>query len=335
MLQFTPQQEAYILDQRRRFNAQQRQMSVQYGLNASQIGLEGNAMTVPKDAWGSWDNEGIEVARDVLSVFNDLAATNSKPGNLAVLVDYFQRVSDSGDVNISLDGVGKAKTDQPVVDYFGTPLPIIDSEMSIGWRQMLVLQRAGGNFTSAGSNNHFRKVAEKLEDIVLNGDSSIKVGSDALVGLRNAPRRNTGTHSYTLRSATGAQWLETMLAGLALLHAKNFYTDVTVYLNWQDLFYANATDFSAQYPNKTIAQRLMEVGGVRFVGGSKVPANEMIFVCKRRDVIEIINGMPLTTRPKMRLNPEDSYVFQFLAAAAPQIKFDAKDQCGIAQLTKV
>jgi len=334
MLLFNDEQQAFVNDQRSRFNKSQRDMAVRFGLNGRMAGLEGNAMTVPKDAWGRWDTEGIEVARNVLSVFNDLAATNSKPGDLAVLVDYFQTVSDSGDVNISLDGVGKAKGDQPVIDYYGTPLPIIDSEMSVGWRQMLVLQRAGGNYTSAGSNNHYRKVAEKLEDIVLNGDSKIKVGSDSLLGLRNHPERNTGTHSYTLRSATGAQWLEVLLAGMALQHAANFYTEVTVYLNWQDLFYANSTDFSTQYPNKTIAQRLIEIGGVRFVGASKIPANEMILVCKRRDVIEIINGMPMFMRPKIRQNPEDAYVFQFLAAAAPQIKFDAAGQCGITQLVK-
>jgi hypothetical protein len=37
----------------------------------------------------------------------------------------------------------------------------------------------------------------------------------------------------------------------------------------------------------------------------------------------------------MRLNPEDDYVFQFMAAAALEIKFDAKGQCGITQVTKV
>lgn len=337
MLRFTPQQENYIKTQRARFNQSQLAMNQSFGginsIYAPDQVLVGNAFPVPKDAWGQWDKEGIEVARDELAVFNDLSSL-SKPVDLSVLVSYFQTISDSGQVNISLDGIGKAKLDQPAIDYHGTPLPIIDSQMSVGWRQMLQIQRAGGNFTSAGSNNHFRKVAEKLEDLALNGDATIKVGSDQLYGLRNHPERNTDTHGFDLNGATGAQWLEAVLGGLAKQHAANFRTPSTIYLNWDDWFYASASDFSTLYPNKTILQRISEIAGVSFVPGSKVPVNEMLFVCKRRDVVEVLNGMPMTSRPKTRLNPEDDYVFQFMAAAALEIKFDAKGQCGITQVTK-
>lgn len=338
MLRFTPQQQKYILAQRSAFNAQQLAMNKSFGGNLNSIYapgevLVGNAFPVPKDAWGQWDRDGIEVARDVLAVFNDLSSL-SKAVDLSVLVNHFQTVSDSGQANISLDGIGKAKTDQPVIDYHGTPLPIIDSQMSVGWRQMLMIQRAGGNYTSAGSNNHFRKVAEKLEDITLNGDSTIKVGSDQLYGLRNHPERNTDTHGFDLNGASGANWKDAVMGGLEKQHAANFRTPSTVYLNWNDWFYASATDYSTQYPNKTILQRVSEIANVTFVPSSKVPANEMLFVCKRRDVVEVLNGMPLTSRPKMRLNPEDDYVFQFMAAAALEIKFDANGNCGVTQVTK-
>lgn len=338
MLLFTQAQQDYIKRNRMQFNQQQKNLLAMYGPDINSLYspdhiLQGNAFPLPKDAWGQWDREGIEVARDVLAVFNDLSASVAKPGDLSVLVSYFQTVSDSGQVNISLDGIGKAKGDQPAIDYHGTPLPIIDSQMTVGWRQMLMLQRAGGNYQSAGSNNHFRKVAEKLEDITLNGDATIKVGSDQLYGLRNHPERNTDTHGLTLNGATGTEWLGAVKQGLGLQHAANFRTPSTVYLNWDDWFYASATDYSTQYPNKSIAQRCQEVAGVMFVPASKVPVNEMLFVCKRRDVVEVINGMPMTTRAKMRQNPEDDYVFQFLAAAALQIKFDANGQCGVSQLT--
>lgn len=337
MLRFTPQQDNYIKTQRARFNKSQLAMNQSFGginhIYAPGEVLVGNAFPVPKDAWGQWDKEGIEVARDVLAVFNDLSSL-SKAVDLSVLVSYFQTVSDSGQVNISLDGIGKAKTDQPVIDYHGTPLPIIDSQMSVGWRQMLQIQRAGGNYTSAGSNNHFRKVAEKLEDLTLNGDASIKVGADQLYGLRNHPERNTDTHGFDLNGATGIQWKEAVVGGLAKQHAANFRSPSTIYLNWDDWFYASSTDYSTLYPNKTILQRVSEIAGVTFVPASKVPVNEMLFVCKRRDVVEVLNGMPMTSRPKMRLNPEDDYVFQFMAAAALEIKFDAKGQCGITQITK-
>lgn len=339
MLKFTKQQQDFLNANRAAFNNAQVNIAKQFGPDvanpfAANAALQGNAFPVPKDAWGQWDKDGIEVSRDVLAVFNDLSATLSKPVDLAVLVSHFQTVSDSGDVNISIDGVGKAKGDVPVVDYHGTPLPIIDSEMIIGWRQMLQIQRSGGNFQSAGANNHYRKIAEKLEDIALNGDASIKVGGDQLYGLRTVPQRNTDTHGYDLNGATGAEWLAAVKGGLENQHDANFRTPSTVYLNWGDWFYAQSTDYSTQYPNKSILQRVQEVTMTTFVPASNVPVNELLFVCKRRDVVEVLSGMPMSMRAKMRLNPEDNYVFQFMAAAALQPKYDAEGQCGITQLTK-
>lgn len=338
MLRFTPQQEQFILAQRAMFNQSQLAMNANFGGALNNIYspdaiLMGNAFPVPKDAWGQWDTQGIEVARNILAVFNDLSATLSTPADLSLLVSYFQTVSDSGEANVSLDGIGKAKNDQPLIDYHGTPIPIIDSQMRVGWKQMLQIQRAGGNYMSAGSNNHFRKIAEKLEDLTLNGDAKIKVGSDQLYGLRNHPERNTGTHGFTLNGATGPQWTEAVKEGLGLQHAANFRTPSTTYCNWDDWFYAKSTDYSTQYPNKSILQRVEEITGTTFVPASNVPASELLFVCKRRDVVEVLNAMPMTSRPKTRHNPEDDYVIQFMASAALQIKFDAKGQCGVSQMT--
>ncbi|EOC8208166.1 major capsid protein, partial [Klebsiella pneumoniae] len=88
------------------------------------------------------------------------------------------------------------------------------------------------------------------------------------------------------------------------------------------------------YP-KTILSRIMEIPGVAaLVPASRVPTDELLGVVKRPDVVQILNGMPMTMRPKARLNPEDDYVFSVLAAAAPQFKHDANGQAGYVQLTK-
>jgi len=44
----------------------------------------------------------------------------------------------------------------------------------------------------------------------------------------------------------------------------------------------------------------------------------------------VLNGMPMSFRAKFRANPEDDYVFQVLAAAALEIKFDAEGNSGVA-----
>jgi hypothetical protein len=264
-------------------------------------------------------------------VFNDLAASVATPMNLGKLVHFFRTTSDSSVANISLDGRGKAKTDQPLMEYHGTPLPIIDSNFSYGWRQMLAAQSEGEDLEMDGRMNSMRRVAEKMEDITLNGDTGIVVAGNALTGLRTSPARATRTTGVTLNGATGVQWNDEVVATLKLLHGMNVKRPATIYVNWDDWFYASNSDFSTQYPNKTIGQRIREIEGVaNVIPSDSVPASELIAVVKDRQLIQVLNGMPMSFRAKFRANPEDDYVFQVLAAAALEIKFDAEGNSGVA-----
>lgn len=327
MLKFSKAQEALILNERRAYDHAHERMAREFN------GFMGNAATVPKDVWGEWDREGIEIQRDVLAVFNDLSSL-SKSMNIGKQVHFYQKISDSGEVNISMDGRGKAKTDQPLVDYVGTPIPIIDTTFSFGWRQMAAMQSEGQSLDPAARNNATRKIAEKMEDLVINGDAKIDVGGAKIYGLRTLPARNTGTHALDLNGATGAQWVEAVKDVIEKMQADNFFSPVTIYVNYADWFYASSTDYVANYP-KTILARVLEIPGVAaIVPASKVPTNELLGVCKRSDVVQILSEMPLTVRPLLRLRPEDDYVFSVMAAVSPEFKSDYSGQCGIVQLTK-
>lgn len=326
MMKFTEQQKAFVLNERRSHAKQHEKMQEMYGNKL----LMGNALPVPRDVWGVWDREAVEIQRDVLSVYNDLSSSLSIGMPLGKLVHHFQTVSDSGDVNVSLDGRGKGKTDQPVIDYHGTPLPIIDSPFSFGWRQVMAAQTEGYQLDAAASANAQRKVAEKLEDIVLNGDSSISVGGDTLYGLTNHPERNTRTTGTALNGATGKEWEDEVRATLKVLHGDNFRTDVTLYLNWDDYFYASSTEYSTAYAGGKIIDKIRAMAGVgSIVPASRVTASSIIGVVKRREVVQVLNGMPMTTRALARHNPEDDYNFLVMAASALEIKYDAEGQCGI------
>jgi hypothetical protein len=333
MLRFSKAQQSFVLNLRHQHEAQHKQLTINSGATGS-MSMVGNASPLPRDVWGEWDRESVELQRDILSVFNDLATSVSKPMNLGKLVHYFKTVSDSGEANVSLDGRSKAKLDQPLIDYHGTPLPMIDSTFGFGWRQMLAAQTEGESLDDDARMNSNRKVAEKLEDIALNGDAKIVVGGNALYGLRTAPNRATRVTGQELNGATGPQWLADFKAVLQLLHGQNFRSPATIYVNWDDWFYAGSTDYATAYLGKTIAAKMLELAGVAsVVPSSKVPASEIIAIIKNRQVVQVLNGMPMTTRSKFRANPEDDYDFLVMAAAAVEIKFDADSNCGVAQST--
>lgn len=325
MLRFTAEQEAVVLANRRAFNERQAALA-----NAMQGNLLGNASPLPRDVWGVWDREAVEIQREVLAVFDDLSNSVATPMPIGKLVHHFQRISDSGSVNVSLDGRSKARTDQPVIDYKGTPLPIIDSTFSYGWRQVEAARSEGFQLDAGGRMNAMYKVAEKMEDIALVGDDTITVGGDTLYGLTNHPKRNTRTTSQALNGATGAEWTAEVKATLKLLHDDNFRVPATLYVNFDDWFYASNTDFKAE-SDKKIAKSIREIEGVaNVVPASKVTAGTIIAVVKNRRVMQVLNGMPMTTRAQFRANPEDDYNFVTMAATALEIKYDYDDQCGIA-----
>lgn len=333
MLRLTEQQQIAVNSARRAFNETQTAMATRLAVNGSS--LEGNAAPVPIDAWRRIDDRAITIQRDVLAVFNRLAAANSTPITMGDLVSYYPQVSDSGEVTVTMDGRQTGRADQANVKYDGTPVPILGSEARFGWRQMEVVRKGGGQLDTVTIENHQRKVAEKLEDMVLNGESSIVVNGATIYGLRNHPQRNTGSHTFTLNGATGANWLAAFSQAINLAIGDNAFGKLTVFLNYGDWVYASINEFVAGYP-KTILQRLREIEQIAdIVPASKVPASNILGIAGLESGSwgSILNGMPLVTRPKARMNSEDDYVFAVMAAAVPQFRQDFNGQMPLVHTT--
>lgn len=329
MLRFTQQQLQAVNAARAGFNARQTAMA------AAASDLVGNAAPIPLDAWRRIDARATRIQRDVLAVFGRLAAANSMPVGIGDLVSYFPKISDSGEVHVSMDGRSEGNADAATVQYEGTPIPIIDSYARMGWRQMEVVRKGQTALDVETIANHQRKVAEKLEDMVLNGLSSIVVGGSTIYGLRNHPQRNTGTHGLTLSSATGAEWLTAVRQICTLLIGDNAFGRVSLFLNYSDWFVASSNEFAAGYP-KTILQRILEIEQVaEVIPCSKMTASNIVGVAglATGDWGSILSAMPLVTRPKARQNMEDDYVFGVMAAAAPQFRVDSDGRTMIAHTT--
>lgn len=325
MLKFTANQQAAILGARARFNESALALAARCGLTAANgESFEGNSLAIPLDAWRRIDSRVQQITRSRLVMFSRLAAASTIPVSIADVVNYYPQVSDSGEVLVSMDGRNAAKADSPVTKYVGTPVPILTSNSRFGWRQMEVMRKGGSYLDTTALANNQRRIAEKMEDMVLNGLPSIQVGTDTIYGLRNLPARNTFVHGFTLATATGAQWLAAVKQAIAAALGDNQYGRITLFVNQGDYTAADTTDYAANYSG-TILQRLQAISQiVEIVPAPSVPANEILGIV---DIAGgewggILSAMPLTTRPKTRIEPEDDYVFGVIAAAAPQFRSD-------------
>lgn len=327
MLRFSPEQQAAVIANRRAAAAQ---AAILANHITAQGDLIGNALSLPKDVWGEWDTESVQIQRQEMVIFNDLAASVARPMPIGKVIHYFKTVSDSGSVNVSLDGRSKANLDKAVFEYQGTPVPIIDSTFGFGWREMAAAQSEGFALDDAGRVNANDKVSKALEALALDGNANIVVGGNPLYGMRNHPNRKTRTTGQALAGATGAQWLAEITATIKLLRDANIWAPVTIYVNSGDWFYAGNSDYTAGYP-KTIQQRIREIDGIAsIIPAPTVAAGQIIAVVKDRRVISVLNAMPVTTRAMFRANPEDDYNFVTLAAAAVEMKPDANGNLALA-----
>lgn len=320
MLTFTSEQQAAVMAARAGFN----QRAVALAANSAAMTFEGNSLAIPLDAWRRIDTRAQALARTRLPIFNRLAKASTIPVSIADLVNYYPQVSDSGEVLVSMDGRNTAKADAPVMKFAGTPVPILTSNARMGWRQMEVLRKGGSMLDTVSIANNQRKIAEKLEDMALNGLTGINVDGNVIYGLRNLPSRNTFQHGLTLASATGAQWLAVIKQVIAAAMGDKQFGQITIFVNLGDYTAADTTDYAANYSG-TILQRLGSVNQLKeIVPAASLPPNEVIAIVDL-DVGEwggILSAMPLTTRPKTRVEPEDDYVFGVIAAAAPQFRTD-------------
>lgn len=332
ILTFNKEQEAAVIGKRRAHNARQERLAKE-----SEGELIGNAYTIPRDAWATYDKDLITLQRAQLGVFNDLSSLQRNVP-IGKVLHYFSKVTDSGEVNSSIDGRSRAKADAPVIDYEGTPVPIYDTTFTFGWRDVEAARQDGGwqYLDAATRDNGNRRIVEKMEDLIVNGDTKYNVAGSQIFGLRTAPSRNTGLFgNFDLVTATGAQWVSALTKVLLGLQASNYYGGATIYLNYGDWFAASVSDYVTAAPQNTILARLMSIPGiVAVVPSTSIPANEILAVVKERRVLEILTAMPVTTMPIERKNFTDEYSFQIMTAVAPQFKRDAANKSGVAHFTK-
>lgn len=332
ILTFNKEQEAAVIGKRRAHNARQERLA-----KDSEGEMIGNAYTIPRDAWATYDNDLITLQRAQLGVFNDLSSLQRNVP-IGKVLHYFSKVTDSGEVNSSIDGRSRAKADAPVIDYEGTPVPIYDTTFTFGWRDVEAARQDGGwqYLDAATRDNGNRRIVEKMEDLIVNGDTKYNVAGSQIFGLRTAPSRNTGLFgNFDLVTATGAQWVSALTKVLLGLQASNYYGGATIYLNYGDWFAASVSDYVTAAPQNTILARLMSIPGiVAVVPSTSIPANEILAVVKERRVLEILTAMPVTTMPIERKNFTDEYSFQIMTAVAPQFKRDAANKSGVAHFTK-
>ena len=94
MIKYSKEQADFLLNSRKQFNMTQSALGVNH--------LVGNASPLPRYVWEMIDRDAVQIQRDVLAVYNDLASSVSMAIPIGKLLHMFPKISDSGSANVSL-----------------------------------------------------------------------------------------------------------------------------------------------------------------------------------------------------------------------------------------
>lgn len=284
-----------------------------------------------KDDWLHFDNTVIEIARDTLIGVADVVnagLTLDVPNAMGVTRIEWERMGDMGPAELNMAGVTEGRNDTVQFDLVGMPLPIVHKDFWINIRKLEASRNGGMPLDTTQLSICARKVSEKIESMLWNGDTSLGT-NNTIYGYRTATDRITGslTASWSLSTTTGANMVADIIKMVAAAKAKQMRGPFQFYVSYAAMSNMG-NDFKAE-GDKTILQRLLEIPGVKGIKESSYVADgDVIAVQMTRDVVDMVDGIQPTVVQWPSLGGMVQN-FKVLAIMVPRIKSTITGQCGI------
>jgi hypothetical protein len=243
-----------------------------------------NAATLRKEEWIMLDAVVLRAARYRLRAWADLAASNSFGGfnGMAKMLLEHETMSDPGEALVDMDGLSEGRTDQPLFQLQGLPLPITHSDFWFSARRLAISRNTGTPLDTTMGEAAGRRVAEKIEKTTIGvstgvtyGGASTYVGgygrTSTVFGYINFTNRivKTGNYKPTGNGRSGTGWtasdtLKDVLAMRDLLYANKFFGPFMLYHSndWDQYMDNDYILTGGNVATQTLRERLKSIEGI-------------------------------------------------------------------------
>ena len=157
--------------------------------------------TLTRYSWEMFDQMVIDIARPILSVWNDLrsSASLTLTDGLGTIMLTQQRRGDITPATRSMDGLRQGLADQPEYDSVSIPMPITHKDFFFSTRDIAASARGGNSLDTVNLEMATYHVADAVEAATLGTDTAFEYGGGFLYGYLTFPSRA----SYTITAPTG------------------------------------------------------------------------------------------------------------------------------------
>lgn len=292
--------------------------------------------TLRKDEWKSFDNALVREAQFRLKAVADLyAAGLTKPikGGLGKTVHEYEKMTDMTPAIMSMDGNVRSDNDRVEFSLEGIPLPIIHKDFDMNIRMIEASRNGGDPLDTLQVEQCGRRIAEKLEDLVINGTSKVYAGLP-IYGYTTFPGRlemaYTAGGTWDDTGKTGDQIVNDILAAKQLLHNNRHYGPYWVYIPG-DADVRLDLDFKAD-GTQTRRGRLLAIDGIaKITTLDTLASGNIIVVQPTRDVVELLTVVPLQNI-QWDLNGGFTVAFKSFTVQIPLFRTDAAGRSGVVHI---
>lgn len=307
--------------------------------------LEGRALnaavlrtadTLRHDEWKHFDDAILEEAKIRLVGVADLFKANlvaNVPNALGKMVYAYERLTDMGESQTSLDGISRTDNDEQEFQLSQLPMPITHKDFFLNIRQLAASREKGEPLDTTKVRTAGRVVAEGLEKMLFQGGRTF--GGLPIYGYMTHQNRNSsgfGTGGDWAQAAkTGADILADVLTMMTSLAADRMYGPYWIYVP-ADAGVKLEGDFKANV-SQTIRQRLEAITGIAGVRvADQLPTSNVIMVQATPDVVQWVNGEGIQT---VQWDEYGGFQVNFKAFSigVPLIRADITGRCGVYHMT--
>lgn len=293
--------------------------------------LETNATAIlRKTEWEELDRVMVNAFTERLVGIQDLIDYNlvHPLGGLGTLVSQYNRMGDKMRAQVSMKASTDAEQSRVLMDLQSVPIPVIFSEFQLDIRLLESSRRLGDALDTVEAEATARVVAEELEYMLFNGNTTV-MGGMPIYGYRTHPNRNT---------AAGATWgtstniYPNILTMVTALSADRVPGPYVLYLN-NAQFMASLviTDTTRGLTEQQVAlNNIPQLAAVRL--SDKMPAGEAVMVAMNRQTVDLARAedfMPVEWDSMGGL----AIHYRGMTVAAPRVKADIEGRSGIYHMT--
>lgn len=311
-------------------------------VNAGRMNPVTNATTLlRKDEWKMLDRAVLKAARLRLTAWNDLASRNSFGGfnGMAKMILEHETMSDPGEALVDMDGLTEGRSDKPLFQNEGLPLPITHSSFNVSARKLANSRNSGTPLDTTMAEANGRRVAEMIEQTLIGVKTGVTFGVTAdygntptVYGYTNHPDINTKVDMTAPSGTNGTTILTEWLAARELLYDAKFFGPYMVYVSDNyDQFLDN--EFKTE-SGISLRTRLLQIPNVIDIKRLDfLTTNDaVLFVQMTSDVARAVNGMGMTTI-QWDAHGGMQTMFKVMAIMVPQIRADFDGNSGICYAT--